>query len=340
MATAKLEEYWHQLRVANPNLPGVHRLKVARDAYREPVKGGTAADLGPMLSEAMEEYFRHKGKAKSKVFFNVNRRACGYLVDVAGDKELGSYTRVDALAFRDGLTKKGLVGSSVGRLLNCLTAVFNFNVQEFALNFQNPFSGVYLDKKAGVKKRQSITTKQIQKIQEACRHEDDDIRWLVALISDTGMRLAEAAGLLHDDFDLTGKIPVVHVRPNVWRGLKTDSSTRTLPLVGQSLWAAQRIFSSTKQGQFAFSRYNKGVVTNSNSASASINKWLRPFIDENCSLHSFRHSMRDRLRAVECPSDIVDQIGGWTTSGIGQAYGGGYPIVVLEKWLTEAVKPQ
>ena len=340
MATAKLEEYWHQLRVANPNLPGVHRLKVARDAYREPIKGGAAADLGPMLSEAMEEYFRHKGKAKSKVFFNVNRRACGYLVDVAGDKELGSYTRVDALAFRDGLTKKGLVGSSVGRLLNCLTAVFNFNVQEFALNFQNPFSGVYLDKKAGVKKRQSITTKQIQKIQEACRHEDDDIRWLVALISDTGMRLAEAAGLLHDDFDLTGKIPVVHVRPNVWRGLKTDSSTRTLPLVGQSLWAAQRIFSSTKQGQFAFSRYNKGVVTNSNSASASINKWLRPFIDENCSLHSFRHSMRDRLRAVECPSDIVDQIGGWTTSGIGQAYGGGYPIVVLEKWLTEAVKPQ
>ena len=103
MATAKLEEYWHQLRVANPNLPGVHRLKVARDAYREPVKGGTAADLGPMLSEALEEYFRHKGKAKSKVFFNVNRQACGYLVDVAGDKELGGYTRVDALAFRDGL---------------------------------------------------------------------------------------------------------------------------------------------------------------------------------------------------------------------------------------------
>ncbi len=30
---------------------------------------------------------------------------------------------------------------------------------------------------------------------------NDDIRWLIALISDTGMRLAEAAGLRHDDFD-------------------------------------------------------------------------------------------------------------------------------------------
>ena len=31
---------------------------------------------------------------------------------------------------------------------------------------------------------------------------DDDIRWLVALISDTGMRLAEASGLLIEDINL------------------------------------------------------------------------------------------------------------------------------------------
>ena len=39
--------------------------------------------------------------------------------------------------------------------------------------------------------------------------------------------------------------------------------------------------------------------------------------------------MWDRLRAVQCPSDIVDQIGGWTTDGVGQGYGSGYPIEVL-----------
>jgi integrase len=36
---------------------------------------------------------------------------------------------------------------------------------------------------------------------------DDDIRWLVALVSDTGMRLAEAAGLSLSDFNLQGDIP-------------------------------------------------------------------------------------------------------------------------------------
>ena len=41
-------------------------------------------------------------------------------------------------------------------------------------------------------------------------------------------------------------------------------------------------------------------------------------------MHSFRHSMRDRLRAVQCPSDITDQIGVWATDGVGQGYGSGY----------------
>ena len=45
--------------------------------------------------------------------------------------------------------------------------------------------------------------------------------------------------------------------------------------------------------------------------------------------------MRDRLRAVECPSYIVDRIGGWLTAGVGQTYGKGYPLVVLNRWMSK-----
>ena len=65
----------------------------------------------------------------------------------------------------------------------------------------------------------------------------------------------------------------------------------------------------------------------------AFNKWLHQYVPENCVIHSFRHSIRDRLRAVECPSDIVDAIGGWKTSGVGHGYGNGYPLNVLEKWM-------
>ena len=47
----------------------------------------------------------------------------------------------------------------------------------------------------------------------------------------------------------------------------------------------------------------------------------------------FRHSFRDRLRAVECPSDIIDAIGGWKTFGVGQGYGSGYGLDVKYKWM-------
>ena len=43
--------------------------------------------------------------------------------------------------------------------------------------------------------------------------------------------------------------------------------------------------------------------------------------------------MRDRLRAVECPSDIIDRIGGWLTAGVGQTYGKGYSLGVLIRWM-------
>ena len=45
--------------------------------------------------------------------------------------------------------------------------------------------------------------------------------------------------------------------------------------------------------------------------------------------------MRDRLRAVNCPSDMIDQIGGWTKKSIGEGYGEGYR---LEKTYIEVDK--
>ena len=88
-----------------------------------------------------------------------------------------------------------------------------------------------------------------------------------------------------------------------------------------------------KDEKFLFPRYTKGGKCNANSASAALNKWLKNYVDEGCVIHSFRHSMRDRLRAVECPSDIVDQAGGWGRSSVGEQYGSGYPLPVLHKWL-------
>ena len=49
--------------------------------------------------------------------------------------------------------------------------------------------------------------------------------------------------------------------------------------------------------------------------------------------------MRDRLRAVNCPSDMIDQIGGWRKTSIGQNYGDGYDIERLHNLLLDLLFP-
>ena len=62
---------------------------------------------------------------------------------------------------------------------------------------------------------------------------DDDNRWLIALISDTGMRLSEAAGLHVKDISVNSDIPHVNLRAYPWRPLKTKSSERQIPLLAR-----------------------------------------------------------------------------------------------------------
>ena len=51
-------------------------------------------------------------------------------------------------------------------------------------------------------------------------------------------------------------------------------------------------------------------------------------------VHGLRHSFRDRLRAVEAPTDMIDQLGGWTLKSVGQGYGDGYDLELLVKYLS------
>ena len=88
---------------------------------------------------------------------------------------------------------------------------------------------------------------------------------------------------------------------------------------------------------FAFPKYCSEVRCNANSASVALNKWLKPRVPEGCVIHSFRHSLRDRLRTTECPADIIDAIGGWSTEVIGHQYGSGYSLEIKYRWLGKTV---
>ena len=158
------------------------------------------------------------------------------------------------------------------------------------------------------------------------------VKLLMPLLGETGCRLSEIVGLRIEDIDMDNDL--IHIRPNAARRLKTRASERILPLVGFAKVAMQQVLSQANE-EWLYPRYMKSGNCNANSASASINKWLKR--DFDClTAHCLRHTMRDRLRAVECPMDMIDQIGGWrSVATIGVGYGKGYSLEAIRAVMTK-----
>ncbi len=186
-AAEQLDQYWYHLRILNSELPGKHRLRIRQGAPASVSPDTNVPDV--TLSEAVEVYLRLKGSGRPITFHRAAERSCGYVIDTCGDKHLSEYTRTDANAFRDMLINRGMAGSSITRVFGTVRAVFNFTSSELGLTMPNPFSGVYYDRSLGVKDRQPLSIDEIRVVQKECRKTNDDLRWLVALVSDTGMRL-------------------------------------------------------------------------------------------------------------------------------------------------------
>ena len=318
---SKLDDYWLGLRLKTLDVPAAHLL----------IEHGTTSSL-PTIEEALEVYFEVKGIGRPKLFFTTAQRYIGYLIECLGNRSIDQYTSKDATVLREWLIKKGLSNSSLQRVFSGIKAVINFVTLEHGLECQNAFAKVYLPSNTDAKKRHTVTSFNMSKIKKECLALDDDIRWLVAIIFDTGMRLSEATGLMLDDFHLDEDTPYIDLKPHPHRRLKTASSERKIPLVGMSLWAAERLKQDCTD-LYCFPRYTNAERCNLNSASAAINKWIKTVGGSIDVIHGLRHSFRDRLRAVEAPTDMIDQLGGWSLKSVGQGYGDGYDLGMLVKYL-------
>lgn len=281
--------------------------------------------------EAVDIYLRLKANNDSQTFICAARRNGRYVSEALGNRPITSYPSSDAAAFRDYLFDKGLALGRVKRIFGSVKPIINLVMQEHGTDGANGFAKTYMPERDDSQDRHPIPPEKLTKLQQADVNADDEMRWLLAIISDTGMRSSEAAGLHKDNIILDVSIPYINLQPHSWRRLKTKGIARHIPLIGTSLCAARRL--QQHYSSFAFPRYCDGKICNANSARAALNKWMKLTTGNGYVVHGLRHSLRDRLRAVACPSDIIDAIGGWTTKGIGHAYGKGYTVDILAKWV-------
>lgn len=341
-ADSMAEAYPHGWDYEPQGVPPVERhminlLRHGPERYKAPV-----ATLGDARKVYLKEHVRADDPATDSRVVGFTNRVVDAAISVIGrDPKLTAITREDARNIRDYMldrvkvTGRGVGGkvsvSTVGRELSILSAVVNYGIRELGLpdTTANPFHGLPVAKVAkgrGQKpgeKRDPFPPEVLkatrQRVLSAC---SPSLQLVWRLLEGTGCRLAEVTGLTVDDVDVSGPFPNIRVTWNENRRLKTETSRRHVPLVGDALEAAREALKLAKGCTMLFPDY--GRVRGSDTASAALMKQVRKVTkDPKHVVHSLRHNMKDRLMLAEVSSLDQNLILGHALGGVGdRVYGG------------------
>jgi integrase len=310
---------------------------VANDAGAAAALLGAEKRPAPMLSKLFDEYEKlTKDEAKEfspnqlRVWRNSRMLAVANFVSVVGDKPVNEVTRDDAIDYadwwRDRVTNENVAVKSANKDIGQLSRMLKDVSTRRRLNIPEIFAGLRL---RGQKERSRMPF-EAEFIQNkllatgAMNDLNEDARYVVYVVAETGLRPSEVVNLQEDAIRLDAKIPYVKIQPD-GRKLKTEDSEREIPLVGVALAA----MTLRPKG---FPRYRD----KSSSLSATVNKFLRvnglrPTKDH--SVYSLRHSFKDRLVAVEAPDSLIDSLMGHKTYK--PKYGKGPPLELKLKFLQQ-----
>ena len=276
-----------------------------------------------LLSEMAEEYL-----ALREIDQVPPRTAVATFISLAGDRDVGTYTREDAKLFVHHLHLRGNKTTTIRRRINSLSAILNYAYAELDLDKRNPFTRLIIRNEGqDAQKRGTFTNEQLKDGYDKAIASGSQVKLLMPLLGETGCRLAEIVGLEIRDIDMKNEL--IHIRPNSIRRLKTSNSERVLPLVGYAK-VAMKLALKHADGHCLYPRYLKDGTCRASHASNALGKWLKK--DFGLTAHSLRHTFRDRLRASGCPLELIDQIGGWSSIGTtGSKYGQGYDLDALKE---------
>lgn len=150
-----------------------------------------------------------------------------------------------------------------------------------------------------------------------------DLALIWRLLEGTGCRVAEVVGLRVEDVVTDGDFPHIVVTWHEDRRVKTQSSRRSVPLVGDALDAAKEALALPRSDGLLFPGY--GHLRGPNSVSGALMKHVRA-VTKNPKhvVHSLRHNIKDDLILAEVSSLDQNLILGHALGSVGdRVYGGG-----------------
>jgi integrase len=246
----------------------------------------------------------NKSPNQVRKWVNPRKLALRNFIDCVGNKEFSSLNRDDILKFRDwwiGRVKSGnaIAGTANKNLINVKNIIETVNDNlGTKLDTQQLFKKLLLPSDNDGQ-RLPFTTDYILSTllkPESLSGLNEQARWVLHAIAETGAGISEQVGLMAEDIVLDHDIPHIIIRPRKNKSLKTAYRKREIPLVGFALDA----FRACPNG---FTDYHDKP----DSLSSALNKYLNEnglMPSDKHTVYSLRHSFQDRLLAANAPDRV------------------------------------
>ena len=254
--------------------------------------------------------------------FDVQKKNLNLVLDVCGDKPINEYTSDDYFKFKEFLKINILNESEILKLVK------NF--------FLFSYKKLNIKEKINFKKKSQITNEskpvefnndELIFVAKKCQESNDLESLILLLLMDTGCTISEIIGLSEDDIYLDSYLPFIIIRTNHFRKIKNVNKLRTIPLVGSSLWAINKINRHFKKHNFfKMSKLKKNLLKKNVSL-----KLKKIISDKN--LLCFKKSIITRLIQVNCPERVILDIIGQSKKN--RLYNEEISLEIKSSWLNQ-----
>lgn len=281
-----------------------------------------------------------KSPAQRREWQRGKARSVNNFIQVVADKPIGEITREDALKFyawwaqrfkpKAGATAPS--GSAANRDLGTLRRLyaeyFAYFGEERAVNpfHRLAFKAVSLGR---IPAFEDAWVRERILVPGALDALNDQARYLLLTLIETGCRPSEVAALTRDDIVLDGAAPFIRIQPRHGREIKTLASIRDIPLVGVAEEAMRR----APQG---FPRYrDRGNRLSRDLMAGLRDGGLLP--SERHRVTSFRHAFEQRMLEAGIDFGLRCRLMGHAINR--PAYGDGGSIAFRRRELLKIVHP-
>ncbi|HCJ6185977.1 TPA: tyrosine-type recombinase/integrase [Citrobacter freundii] len=282
-----------------------YRDRLVDDALLMVLEGGSDMSTMPIttvyekamhpVSEVLEEWCEDNRADWKLRTEKLNRRSVNLFLEWAkrhSIKNVEDVTKQHIADFKRFLDERYQAPRSRQDALIKLQALFNFCIDKRDYLTANPVKGMTYSKVTSIKHKTEITPSEYEKVMNTDYVKGyEDLKWLLAILWNTGMRIGEAIQLRPEDFRIVDGIKCISINTEDGKQVKNETSIRDIPiseaLLQMGIWDTKPRLGWTK-----------------NNAAGSRIAFAFKQIGIEHSSHDFRYSLSNRLR--DC--DVADSV--------------------------------